>query len=476
MPDEPKGPRYRVIRLPEPTNPAAKKDEAGRKGYETYLKLKKLPPERFAQLPKSVQRDFKKIDEADSKWRRWDQTDQWHKLSKEKQAKLIEESRQRRLAGLARGRAIKAKNDAIRRAERERERRNRVVKPRGRPPRKEPAPLDPSEELRSLPNWVLRTPARANSARGDFLSGNPDYRGPSDPGRSRYSDTRAWLILSKKLNLEPHQHRLIGIMEYWLKYMLEKVLADMRKNSPGSIADHWHYRVQRDDLPDGQKTLRYYVWNQHVAFRYMLAGTASRRVITVDDWKGGMDDKRPYPIVPIPGLNKNPLPRNAREQIIRDAERGVAYVIGRRSGSGFTREQVGQGPGALPMLKFSGKWIDRGGGAFMATRMRAAGFQETTKTVETEDGKKFTVTSRATNKRGEVYVPYVREHPGIEPHAQLLQAWRAWAAGGAFRRHHGEISSKVAQALTKSIRQGLVEGQSAEATITVPLAKHARIS
>jgi hypothetical protein len=73
----------------------------------------------------------------------------------------------------------------------------------------------------------------------------------------------------------------------------------------------------------------------------------------------------------------------------------------------------------------------------------------------------------ATNKRGEVFVPYVTAHPGVHPHERMRAAWERWSKGGSFRKTHGEVASQVARALRNDIMAHLVKGSNGSHDIEI---------
>lgn len=292
------------------------------------------------------------------------------------------------------------------------------------------------------------TPARKPSSRGDWTVGNNKYRGPSKPDKAGVSFDRRWEQFSAIR--EYNTNSMAALMEYNLYRLMKRLEGQLKAASPGSIKSG--YRVQT-----GRRGTKVWVSlnNVHPAWGYVMAGTATRRVV---DWKKGLTNEA-YPIIPIRGpwaINKagyiTPEDRRKRIDQFQDLLAEMREEIDAGEGSELSEARDWM----QYALKLEGDWVapddDEEGDSVFKVKSPELGLIPQRKPFVNKKGE--VIPRKKTNKRGEAYIYYLEAHPGIKPHRELARTMRKWGDPDYIRAQSTPIASNLAKEIAAVMLSG----------------------
>lgn len=292
------------------------------------------------------------------------------------------------------------------------------------------------------------TPARKPSSRGEWTTGNNKYRGTSKPDKAGVTFDKRWEQFSAVR--EYNSNSMAALMEYNLYRLMKRLEGQLKAASPGSIKSG--YRVQT-----GRQGTKVWVSlnNVHPAWGYVMAGTATRRVV---DWKKGLTDEA-YPIIPIRGpwaIKKSgyitPEDRRQRIDKFQDLLAEMREEIAEEGTSEFSEARDWM----QYTLKLEGEWVapedDEAGDSVFKVSSPEINMIPQRKPFVNKKGE--VIPRKKTNKRGEAYIYYLEGHPGINPNRQLARTMRKWGDPNYIRAQSTPIASNLAKEIAAVMLQG----------------------
>jgi len=338
----------------------------------------------------------------------------------------------------------------------------------------------------------------------DFFSGNPYYRGDSRPGRIKQhgSMSESFKILAGKLDRAGNDKYHFNLFFRNMEAMAQRVYQDLLRVTPPEMRDTWVYTKTRtgDSLEVtlynnhvafpyklyGTATHR--VWPEKRVDYPIVPGAAgdfdtpAQRRAYIKDVQRGKIRRYEKSVEPEQKKKKSnflsdPDTAATAAQYLREYQ--STKHMGKAAADYFKQrmdalkssyekrfayeedyEEDGTGPGRQTQyfLKLGGQWIDgKGGKAAFAPyqtseyiksrqhdsqQVSAAGVQVE---FRTSSGGKVSFVRKTrkkqSNKRGEVFIPYVEHHYGVRPDMKLYNTWRAWTSGKKYRQLRQEKHS-----------------------------------
>jgi len=331
----------------------------------------------------------------------------------------------------------------------------------------------------------------------DFYSGNPYYRGDSRPGRPKQhgSIAESFKLLAGRLDRAGNDRYHFNLFFHNMEAMAQRVYQDLLRVTPPEMRDSWVYNKTRTG--DGLEitlynnhiafpyklygTATHRVWPEKRVDYPIVPGragdfdTPAQRRAYIKDVQSGKvrryeksgEDSSSGKKQKLNFL-ENPETAATAAQYLREYQN--TKHMGKAAADYFKQRMdalkaeyrrryeyeedsdEGTGPGRQTQyfLKLGGQWIDgKGGKAAFAPyqtseylRSRAHDFQVSGSGVQvsftTSTGGKVSFVRKTkkkqSNKRGEVYIPYVEHHYGVRPDMKLYNTWRAWTSGKKFRQ------------------------------------------
>jgi hypothetical protein len=303
------------------------------------------------------------------------------------------------------------------------------------------------------------TPARADSKRGEFKAGNIFYTGRAKPDKKAWNTDKQWELFSGHRDFNTNS--MAALMEFNLHRLMERLMKMMKEASPPGVAAAYFTESGRQG---SQVWIR--MGNAHPAFMYLLAGTAEHRRI---DWKAEHrdgDSHEAYPIIPIRGPwakgSKGYMTKEERytrielfQQVLEDA----AEDEDNDGEEGYLSPAV---EWTRHKLKLDGNWVP---GPASKRDPGSKFVPDLHKNIDREDDDDFEFTGKAGrnlgkrkrgNSRGEVFMQYVMEHPGIKANTKMTNTFLKFARAKNIKA----FTTPIASAMVREVAQAILTGNS----------------